>query len=95
MQVVKIKKLKSGENFLTHHWFIHNFPLPLKQVKIKFGLKVLTKIESQFPVSWPQLFRMGNFKITNPIPLKGHEKEKKNLENIIITVIIRRNPKSA
>ena len=68
MQVVKIKKLKSGENFLTHHWFIHNFPLPLKQVKIKFGLKVLTKIESQFPVSWPQLFRMGNFKITNLIP---------------------------
>ena len=43
MQVVKIKKLKSGENFLTHHWFIHNFPLPLKQVQIKFGLKVLDK----------------------------------------------------
>ena len=29
MQVVKIKKLKSGENFLTYHWFILNFPLPL------------------------------------------------------------------
>ena len=68
MQVVKIKKLKSGEKFLTYHWFILNFPLPLEQVKIKFGLKVFDKDRvSISSVSWPQLFRMRNFKITNLI----------------------------